>query len=383
MRIFDSYIVRSFLVPFLYCFLGFLAVWLVFDLYDNGPDFIDGRVPPNKVLYFYLTQLPDFVMIALPAGLLLALLYCLGKMSRANEIISRLSAGVGLIRILVPLIIVGWVLSVMALVINYELAPRARALKEPLLEKLTRGDTGEGMLRAHLYVNRRENRTWYIRLADVEKGLMRDAQIIQQDARGRILFKYYVREAKYRPEDGTWDFDKGAVVKYDLQGNVLSSEYLHGDTVITGWSETPWKIASSLMEAEHLTVPELHSYLYYNLDAPDVDLAPFRTHLHYRWALPWTSLIVVFIGAALGFVSGRKGALASVAISIFLFAGMLILTSLFLALGEGGRVHPVVAAWTPNLLFAAIGGLLLWQRATNRELPRLNVMKLRDLFIES
>jgi LPS export ABC transporter permease LptG len=383
MRIFDSYIVRSFLVPFLYCFLGFLAVWLVFDLYDNGPDFIDGRVPPIKVLYFYLTQLPDFIMIALPAGLLLALLYCLGRMSRANEIISMLTAGVGLIRILVPLIVVGWALSVVALFINFELAPRARALKEPLLERLTKGADDASLLRAHLYVNRHENRTWYIGLADIEEGVMRDAQIIQQDPRGRVLFKYYVREASYRVEDGTWDFDKGAIVKYDPQGNVLSSEYLRGDTVITGWSETPWKIASSLMEAELLTVPELHSYLRYNADAPDEDLAPFRTHLHYRWALPWTSLIVVFIGAALGFFSGRKGALASVAVSIFLFAAMLILTSLFLALGEGGRVHPVVAAWTPNLLFGAIGGLLLWHRATNRELPRLNVMKLRDLFIES
>jgi hypothetical protein len=48
---------------------------------------------------------------------------------------------------------------------------------------------------------------------------------------------------------------------------------------------------------------------------------------------------------------------------------MNFLVHLFLALGEGDRVSPWMAAWAPNLFFAAIGLYLLHLRASNREAP--------------
>ena len=44
-------------------------------------------------------------------------------------------------------------------------------------------------------------------------------------------------------------------------------------------------------------------------DFPEVRLAPYRTQLHYRWALPWVCLLVVFIAAPLGIVYNRRGIL--------------------------------------------------------------------------
>ncbi len=52
---------------------------------------------------------------------------------------------------------------------------------------------------------------------------------------------------------------------------------------------------------------------------------------------------------------------------------MNFLTHLFLALGEGDRVSPMTAAWTPNLIFFGIGLYLLHLRATNRETPSFNL----------
>jgi hypothetical protein len=52
---------------------------------------------------------------------------------------------------------------------------------------------------------------------------------------------------------------------------------------------------------------------------------------------------------------------------------------LFLALGEGDRVSPWVAAWTPNLFFAAIGLYLLYLRASNREPPSFHLFTSRRM----
>ena len=42
MRILDRYVLRNFLEPFLLCFLGFLGILTIFDLYDNRNDFMEG-----------------------------------------------------------------------------------------------------------------------------------------------------------------------------------------------------------------------------------------------------------------------------------------------------------------------------------------------------
>ena len=89
----SQYVVRQFLTPFAYCFIGFVAVWLVLDLSDNGPDYFDANADLATVVRLYIVQFPQIVVLILPITLLLALLYSLGKMSKSNEIISMLTAG--------------------------------------------------------------------------------------------------------------------------------------------------------------------------------------------------------------------------------------------------------------------------------------------------
>ena len=76
--------------------------------------------------------------------------------------------------------------------------------------------------------------------------------------------------------------------------------------------------------------------------------------------------------APLGISFSRRGIIASVALAIGLVFTMNFLTHLFLALGEGDRVSPITAAWTPNVIFFLIGLYLLRLRATNRETPSFN-----------
>ena len=94
MRLLDRYIVRNFLQPYCYCILGFLSIWLIFDISDNSAQIFDQRTPLGPVLQFYAGQIPQVLVILLPVSLLLALLFSSGRMSRSNEIVSMLTAGV-------------------------------------------------------------------------------------------------------------------------------------------------------------------------------------------------------------------------------------------------------------------------------------------------
>jgi len=86
-----------------------------------------------------------------------------------------------------------------------------------------------------------------------------------------------------------------------------------------------------------------------------------RTLLHSRLAAPWICLVVVLIAVPFGALPGRRNVFVGVASSVFICFLFLITKDLTLALGSGGFVPPWLAAWAPNLLFAATGVWLMWR----------------------
>ncbi len=372
MRILDRYVLQKFLLPFIYCFFGFIAIWFIFDLSDNLQDFLQGKADLGVLLTYYKSQIPQIVVISLPIGTLLALLYSLTAMSRSNEIISMLGAGVSVTRILVPLFFVGLILVGITTLFNYESAPHAEMIKKQMLREIKQGKKMEPGINGHLFRNREDLRTWFMRKIQPNQNYLRDVQIIRQDDRGNILTEWYAYDAKYNFESKEWVLNAAKQVEIGPDGNILSTEY-KDEIVIPGWRETPWRIASSVMKPEFLSVEELRDYLNYNGDFPEVLLAPYRTQLQYRWALPWVCFLVVLGAAPLGIVYSRRGILGGVAAAIGLFFFLVFVSSLFIALGKGSRVPPVVAAWGPLAGYLVIGLWLLWFRSTNRDLPKIKM----------
>ena len=376
MRLLDRYVLRNFLQVYLYCIAGFISIWLIFDVSDNISTFIDERVGLWLVLRYYATQLPQVMIILLPVSLLLSLLFTLGRMSRANEIVSMLTAGVSLPRVLLPLLGMGLLTVAASMALNYSLAPHAELARKTFLSEAQARPSR--YVQGQIFRNRTDLRTWFIQNFIRRGNTFNNVQVLQQDANDNIVTSYAASRATYQPKTKTWQLENVRVVHYDPAGNILN-EQIYPSLTIEHWSETPFRLGSANERAEFLSVPELREYLRFNADFPPTLLAPFRTHLHYRLALPWTCMVVVCIAAPLGIGYSRRGVLSSVAAAVFLVFSMNFLVHLFLALGEGDRVSPWVAAWTPNLLFATIGLYLLYLRATNREPPSFRALALRRI----
>lgn len=366
MKLLDRYVIRNFLQVYLYCIAGFVSIWLIFDISDNISTFLDQHAGFRLVLRYYLAQVPQVFIILLPVALLLALLFSLGRMSRANEIVSMLTAGISLPRILLPLIAIGLLTAAAAMALNYSLAPRAELARQRILDEARSRE--ESVIEAQIFRNRTDARTWFIQNFRRGKNSFNNVQVLQQDAENNLTTNYLASRAIYGPETKTWELENVKVVHYDRGGNIVAEE-LEPSLKIEKWSETPFRLGSANVRAEYLGLPELREYLRFNADFPDTLLAPFRTHLHYRLALPLTCLVVVCLAAPLGIGYSRRGVLSSVAAAIILVFSMNFLTHLFLALGEGDRISPGLAAWAPNLVFTLIGLYLLYLRASNRDAP--------------
>ena len=371
MRLLDRYVLRYFLQAYFYCIAGFISIWFIFDISDNISTFLEERISRALIVKYYLTQVPQILVMLLPVALLLALLFVLGRMSRSNEIVSMLTAGVSVPRIIAPLLAAGLLTTAASTALNYSLAPHAEFARKKLLEDAESRRPQLGLM-AQIFRNRTDNRTWFIQQFRPGENKFTTLHIVQQDANDNITVNYIATSAVYHPETKTWELQAVKIVHYDEAGNITKIEGAASRT-ITDWSETPFRLSSANLRAEFLSVPELQEYLQFNSDFPPTLLAPFATHLQYRLALPWMCIVIALIAAPLGIGYSRRGILSSVAAAILIAFAMNFAMHLFLALGEGARIPNWAAAWTPNIIFGVLGLVLLYYRSNNREPARLRL----------
>ena len=72
-----------------------------------------------------------------------------------------------------------------------------------------------------------------------------------------------------------------------------------------------------------------------------------------RVAFPLVTVVMTLIAVPFAITTGRRGALYGIGIGIVLAIVYFIVMSVFVAMGQGGVLTPVLAAWAPNLMFGA------------------------------
>jgi len=82
-----------------------------------------------------------------------------------------------------------------------------------------------------------------------------------------------------------------------------------------------------------------------------------------RLAFPFACFIIVLFGVPLANSTRRGGTPASIGIALMTTILLLLLARISEAMGVGGVIPPVTAAWLPNVVFLGVG---LWLMVTTR-----------------
>lgn len=370
----DRYLIRSFLGAFTLCFSALLSIWLIGDLTENLSDFRSGNSPLTLMGLYYAAAFPKFFVDFAPFGLLLAMLYSLGKLSRGQEIVSIIQTGRGVARLIFPLITMGFMVSLVCLGFNYRWAPAANAYHEALLEEAKMGSLSKAT--NVVYHADDEDRLWFIGGFPYEyhQGKpLRNIIVRSFTADGKPEWRLQAERADWNRDTHDWTFHK--VSRWDFTARLDVPEApiitkpeldLPDPLVIKGWSETPWQLIKPGLKAEQLGIPGLYSWLLQNKESAWGNKRQFLTQWHYRWAQPGICLAIVLLAAPLGIVFSRRGAAGGIALAIFLCAGMLFVSTVFLSLGESGYIPPFWAAWGTNILATAVALVLIQRRLVGR-----------------
>jgi lipopolysaccharide export LptBFGC system permease protein LptF len=111
--------------------------------------------------------------------------------------------------------------------------------------------------------------------------------------------------------------------------------------------------------AELMTYAELSDYIS-RLRASGANIIPQLVALQRKVAFPFVTIIMTLLAVPFAVTTGRRGAMYGIGVGLILAIVYWVMLSVSGALGAGGVLSPVLAAWTPNILFgaAALYGML-------------------------
>ena len=360
MKLIDKYMLRTFLVPFFYCFLAFVLIFVIFDLFDNLGDFVEGKTPMVKIALYYAILMPSIMVRIVPVSLLLAVLYALSALTKNNELTAMRASGISLLRLMLPLVLFGLLSSLVVAAIEDSLGPRAAYWCHRFVrEQRNVNDSRVSLVRQFAFKNAPSQRVWMVNEFSIRDQELRGVEVTQQRPDGSDA---YVLKAKNgRWVDGRWWFSDLSIQKYDDEGNPDGPPEFALTREMSDYQETPDSFLSEIKDPQHLSAKELRHYIETHQHLPDTSLARLQVDLHARLALPWASLIVTLFGIPFGAQTGRKGAFVGVSLSIGLFFAYYSLIVLGQLIGKRMLVDAWIGGWLPNMVFLGVGAIMVYR----------------------
>lgn len=364
---FDRYLSRQFLGIFAICLGALFILWMLLDLNDNLSDFSGAKNKFTSVVNFYVLRSPAILLVLLPYTLLLANIYCLGKLSKSNEIIAMVQSGTGILRLSLPLIFAGCWCSILLLGLNYQWAPHAEGKRDEMIAVAQ----GRPIIQAKnvLYRAPDSNRLWMVGTFPEKflKGApLQNVEITTINPDQSIKNRIQSVSASYNKDTRVWTFHQPLISRFE-PGQAPVYEQMNESLIRKSWKETPAQIIKPGLSVEHLGIPELKSWLISPIAKQMTANVPaYLTHWHYRWALPITCIVTVLLAVPLSIHFSRRGGGSGIFLAVVLSVMMLFISTITLALGESGSLSPMAAAWLPNILFTVLGLYLYHRRITGR-----------------
>jgi len=123
-------------------------------------------------------------------------------------------------------------------------------------------------------------------------------------------------------------------------------------------TEPPVYFKKEVKQSQEMNYAELQTYIQ-DLQQSGFDVVRLRVQLHKKFAFPLITLVMAILAVPFSLSAGRRGAVAGVAVAIGIAVVYWTTSSLFDAMGNLGQLPPALAAWSPDLVFALIGGYFI------------------------
>ena len=361
MKILRTYILKECIVPFILSLVVLTCVFLLGNLIQLANLVINKGVNPATIGRVFLLYIPVLLGYTLPVACLMSIIFTFSPVSVDNETLGIRSSGIHLGKILVPLCVVGVVISLLSVVLNERIIPYAFYEQRKLLKNLSVKNPA-ALLEPGLFIHSFENQILFIHR--IEDNKMYNVTIYQPQPdrptrtiiakRGEFSAVPGKDQLKLKLMDGTSD-------EPNLENPENFYKLNFKNYFIT------LDLSKDRKEVEKkpkgMTLKELREEINKH-ERLLVETAQLYTEYYRKITWSFSSLIFILLGFPAAVMTHRREKSANIVIAV-VFAALYYLLSLGCEALSIQNIAPAAwVMWTPNVL-AGLGAFILNQKCVS------------------
>lgn len=354
MTILDRYICKEILRNLSIILVLVVTIYLTADFFEKIDNFMGAGLPVQKIVGFFVLNLPFVVVQVLPVGVLLGVLISIGLMNKHVEVIALKSCGVGVFALLRPVMLIGVSFTIGLFVLSETIVPLTTAKANAIWNRDVRKET---------LVRTREQNIWirddrsiiHIQHYIPDSQLLSGITINVFDDGFRLIKRLDAREGKL--EDGRLRMQDILEQRYDAKEE--SYRIIHHDMLDVKVGFTLDRLKEVVRDASEMSFRELYAHID-TIEKEGYPATSYRVDLQSKVAFPFVCIIMSVAGLGISLRKEvREGLPIGVVYGIIMAFFYWVLNSFCTSLAYGGMLPPFLAAWIANILFGCAGGIAL------------------------
>ena len=351
-KILDWYIIRKFIGTYIYAILLIISIAIVFDFNENLSKFTQYHAPWRAIIFdYYANFIPYYSNLFSPLFVFIAVIFFTSKLASNSEVIAMLAAGVSIKRLMRPYMISCILIAGLTFYLNSFVIPHGTVIRQNF-ESLYR-NSKKNTSAENVQLQVAKNTIAYIQHYDdqYKRGYgfslvkFKDKKIVSHMTAMEIQYDT-VADTKYHWKVSNWKIRTLRGLKEHIQSGALK------DTVLL---MEPTDLVYSKGQQETFTSPELLDYISKQTSRGSGNVVQYEVEFHKRIAMSFSSFILTIIGLSLSSRKRKGGMGLYLGIGLVLSVSYILLQTVSSTFAINANTPPILAAWIPNIIFAAIG----------------------------
>ncbi len=349
-RILDKLVGRTFLKLFVVFLAASPPLFILGDVTENLDTYIDRGLTRMEVATAYVFQLPLYIQWSFPIAALIASVFTIHSMTTHREIVAAKAGGISFHRIARPIVVLGLVLTGVALMLT-EVVPLSNRIAGSILKN----QDPRRSFRTDFVYESDDGMTWQVSRLTAADGRMSGVILERPPTAPGGGLHVEARQAVYNPGSG-WSFEDGYVRR--LLPDSTERAFAFISLRIAGIHAKPEELLEMPREPDEMTYQEV-SHQAAIVERTGGNAQKLLVKREQKLAIPVATLVVILFGVPLATSPRRGGTAYGVGISLGTTILYLLLFKVSGALGQAGAMQPRTAAWLPNVLFLGAALVLL------------------------
>jgi len=356
MKRLDRYIIKNFLLTFVFILGIIMSIAIIFDFSEQVDDLIKNQAPLRAILFdYYANFILFYGNLFSPLLVFLSVIFFTSQMASRTEIVAILSSGISFNRFMVPYLVSATILAAGSFYLNNYLVPRANLARIDF--ERTYIYTYQRSLDQHIHKQIKPGEMIYFDKFNRAKAV--GYQFTYETWEGidlkKKLFANFVR----------WD----SIEQHWLLENYYIRTYCDGEEFLregakldTIFDFTPAEFGGRVDDIQVMNVHELNDFIEREQIKGSSNIPYYMIEKHSRNALPFSTYILTFIGVAMSSRKVRGGLGSHIAAGLALAVTYILAMKVTTVYATNAGLNPFIAVWIPNFMFGALA-FYLFQRA--------------------